>query len=54
MIVMYTQLLEAVLAYEADTPSLLRSQGPLADVVRLRHALERHQDRPVIKKVVCE
>jgi hypothetical protein len=42
---MYTQLLEAVLAYEADTPSLLRSQGPLADVVRLRHALERHLGR---------
>jgi len=43
--VMYTQLLEAVLAYEADTPSLLRSQGPLADVIRLRHALERHLGR---------
>lgn len=43
--VMYTQLLEAVLAYEADTPSLLRSQGPLADVVRLRHRLERHLGR---------
>jgi len=42
---MYTQLLEAVLAYEDDAPSLPRSQGPLADAVRLRRSLERHLGR---------
>ncbi len=42
---MYTQLLEAVLAYEADPDTQPRSQGPLADVVRLRHTLERHAAR---------
>lgn len=43
--VMYTQLLEAVLAYEADPATQHRSQGPLADVVRLRHAMERRAGR---------
>ena len=43
--VMYTQLLEAVLAYEADPATQPRSQGPLADVVRLRHTMERHASR---------
>jgi len=42
---MYTQLLEAVLAYEADPDTQPRSQGPLADVVRLRRTLERHAAR---------
>jgi len=42
---MYAQLLEAVLAYEDDAPTLTRSQGPLADVARLRHSLERHLGR---------
>ncbi len=42
---MYTQLLEAVLAFEADPDTQPRSQGPLADVLRLRHALERHAGR---------
>ncbi|HEY5110058.1 MAG TPA: hypothetical protein VII96_10670 [Acidimicrobiales bacterium] len=42
---MYTQLLEAVLAYEADPATQPRSQGPLADVIRLRHTMERHAAR---------
>ena len=42
---MYTQLLEAVLAYEADPATQSRSQGPLADVVRLRHTIDRHATR---------
>ena len=42
---MYTQLLEAVLAEEADPAVQTRSQGPLADVIRLRHAIERHATR---------
>jgi hypothetical protein len=39
--VMYSQLLEAVLANEADPEARPRSQGPLADVLRLRHAMDR-------------
>ena len=39
--VMYSQLLEAVLANEADPEARPRSQGPLADVMRLRHAMDR-------------
>jgi len=42
---MYTQLLEAVLGYEADPATQPRSQGPLADVIRLRHTMERHATR---------
>lgn len=42
---MYTQLLAAVLAYEADPATQPRSQGPLADVVRLRHTMERRAGR---------
>ncbi len=41
MNVMYSQLLEAVLANEADPEVRPRSQGPLADVLRLRHAMDR-------------
>ena len=43
--VMYAQLLEAVLDYEEDPESRPRSQGPLADVVRLRHAMDRRASR---------
>ena len=39
--VMYSQLLEAVLANEEDPEARPRSQGPLADVMRLRHAMDR-------------
>jgi hypothetical protein len=39
--VMYSQLLEAVLADEEDPEARPRSQGPLADVMRLRHAMDR-------------
>lgn len=42
---MYRQLLEAVLAYEADPATQSRSQGPVADVVRLRRVIERHAVR---------
>ena len=42
---MYTQLLEAVLAFEADPATRSRSQGPLADVIWLRHITERHAAR---------
>lgn len=42
---MYSHLLEAVLAYEADPATRSRSQGPLADVIRLRHTMERHAVR---------
>jgi hypothetical protein len=42
---MYTELLEAVLGYEADPATQPRSQGPLADVIRLRHTMERHATR---------
>jgi hypothetical protein len=45
MTAIYTQLLEAVLAYEADSEDGPRSQGPLADVIRLRHILDRHATR---------
>jgi len=43
--VMYSQLLDAVLDYEEDPEVRPRSQGPLADVLRLRHAMERHATR---------
>jgi len=42
---MYTQLLEAVLDYEADPATKPRSQGPMADVIRLRSTMERHATR---------
>jgi hypothetical protein len=42
---MYSQLLEAVLAYEEDPEARPRSQGPLADVLRLRHAMDRRAAR---------
>jgi hypothetical protein len=42
---MYTELLEAVLGYEADPATQPRSQGPLADVIRLRHTMDRHATR---------
>jgi hypothetical protein len=42
---MYTQLLEAVLALEADPATRTRSQGSLADVIRLRHLIDRHSAR---------
>jgi len=42
---MYTELLEAVLVYEADPATQPRSQGPLADVIRLRHTMDRHATR---------
>ena len=45
MTAIYTELLEAVLAYEADPETGPRSQGPLADGTRLRHTLERHATR---------
>jgi hypothetical protein len=43
---MYARLLEAVLNEEADTPASphTRSAGPLAEVVRRSHVLERHTD----------
>jgi hypothetical protein len=43
--VMYSQLLEAILDYEEDPEVRPRSQGPLADVLRLGHAMERHANR---------
>ena len=42
---MYTELLDAVLDYEADPATRPRSQGPMADVIRLRHTMERHATR---------
>ena len=41
----YTQLLEAVLAFEADPATAPRSQGPMADVLRLGRTMERHATR---------
>ena len=43
--VMYSQLLEAVLDYEEDPDARSRSQGPLADVLRLRHVMDRNATR---------
>ena len=43
--VMYSQLLEAVLDYEEDPEARARSQGPLADVLHLRHAMDRNAAR---------
>jgi hypothetical protein len=44
---MYAELLEAVLSDETDTsaPIPARSPGPLAELVRLRHVLEKHAAR---------
>jgi hypothetical protein len=42
---MYSQLLEAVLSYEEDPEARARSQGPLADVLHLRHAMDRNAAR---------
>ncbi len=44
---MYAQLLEAVLSDEGDPSAAppTRTSGPLAEVVRLRHVLEKHADR---------
>ena len=42
---MYAQLLEAVLSDEVDPPAPPRSSGPLAELVRLRHAMEKHAER---------
>ena len=44
---MYVQLLEAVLNDEGDpsAPVPARSSGPLAELVRLRHVLEKHAAR---------
>jgi hypothetical protein len=42
---MYAQLLEAVLDFEQDPETRTRSQGPLADVLRLRHTMDRHASR---------
>jgi len=42
---MYTKLLEAVLAHEADPATRSRSHGQLTDVIRLRHTLERQAAR---------
>jgi hypothetical protein len=41
----YSQLLEAVLAFEADPATEPRSQGPMSDVIRLGRAMERHATR---------
>jgi hypothetical protein len=41
----YTQLLEAVLSYEADPATAPRSQGPMSDVLRLGRTMERHATR---------
>ena len=45
MTAIYTQLLEAVLAYEPDPATEPRSQGPMADVIRLGRAMESHASR---------
>ena len=45
MNVIYTRLLEAVLAYEAEPAARSRSHDALADVIRLRHIMERHEVR---------
>jgi hypothetical protein len=44
---MYTQLLEAVLTDEGDPadPVPIRTAGPLAELIRLRHVMERHASR---------
>jgi len=44
---MYARLLEAVLTEEDDpSPSVhTRSSGPLAELVRLRHAMDKHAGR---------
>jgi len=42
---MYSQLLEAVLTYEADPANRRRSSGPLADLVRQHHTMHRHAVR---------
>jgi len=44
---MYARLLEAVLTDEGDpsSPAPTRSSGPLAELVRLRHAIDKHAER---------
>ena len=42
---MYTQLLKAVLAFEADPTSQFPSRDPLVDIVRLRDKLEHQAAR---------
>jgi len=44
---MYVDLLEAVLSDEGDpsVPPPARSPGPLAELIRLRHVLEKHAAR---------
>jgi hypothetical protein len=44
---MYVELLEAVLNDEGDpsAPVPSRSSGPLAELIRLRHVLEKHAGR---------
>ena len=44
---MYERLLEAVLNDEtaADTPPTGRAVGPLAELVRLRHTMDKHAER---------
>ena len=43
---MYARLLEAVLTEDDDPSSVpARSSGPLAELVRLRHAMDRHAER---------
>jgi len=43
---MYARLLDAVLSDDTDPPTSppTRSPGPLAEVVRLHHVLERHAE----------
>ena len=40
---MYAQLLEEVLTDDVDSP--VRSAGPLAELTRLRHVMEKHASR---------
>lgn len=43
---MYARLLEAVLTDDGDPSAVpTRSSGPLAELVRLRHAIDRHAER---------
>jgi hypothetical protein len=44
---MYARLLEAVLTDEDDPSASVatRSSGPLAELVRLRHAMDKHAER---------
>lgn len=44
---MYVELLEAVLSDDGDASASVppRSSGPLAELIRLRHVLEKHAER---------